>query len=205
MVNLLGEKRPTAAPIELDRELPPPLRAALPARLHDVQRWWTGLPADASTARRARTPALEPDLEEESSLPALDAALMALAERRAELLSRRPSRGSPRRSSRALQAASPRSPVAPVAESGRSTIGRLLVCEMDMSIGGGEAEAASRGLLDLDDRPPWDLWLVAWGRTHGSRPEEPLVALVAWIPPEWQALAQAGIEACPTRSLCWAG
>lgn len=184
MVNLLSTRRRRDLPLDLDRELSVDRRAVLPLRLRDVGRWWRALPVDLAADRRARTPALEPDLEEESSLAALDAALLALAVRRAERLAG--------------------GEAAPHAESVSGVgDGRLVVCEVDMSIGGGEAEAASRGLFDLDDRPPWDLWLLAWGRTHASRPDEPIAALLAWIPAEWEPLARAGIEACPSRCLYW--
>jgi hypothetical protein len=182
MVNLIGSDRAPA--FDLAHDLPPHVASVLPARLREVRSWWAALSPDAPISRRARTPLLEPDLEEESSLAALEAALIALAERRSGLLSRARSDAGA-----AGTAAVP---------------GRLLVCELDMSIGGGEAEAASRALFDVDDRPPWDLWLVVWGRTHASRPEEPISGLIAWIPEDWLSLAQAGIDACPSRCLYWA-
>ncbi len=188
MVNLLSTRRRRDLPLDLDRELSADRRAVLPLRLRDVRRWWRALPVDLAADRRARTPALEPDLEEESSLAALDAALLGLAERRAERLA---------------ECLAPREAAAHAESVSGVGDGRLIVCEVDMSIGGGEAQAASRGLFDVDDRPPWDLWLLAWGRTYASRPDEPIAALLAWIPAEWEPLARAGIEACPARCLYW--
>lgn len=179
MVNLLGTADREPNPGNVLKGLPPRLSAALPERLREVRSWWVALDPDLSVARRARTPRLEPDLEEESSLAGLEAAMLALAERRS---------------------ATP--PVVPRAAA--LPRGRLLVCEIDMSIGGGEAESASEGLFDVDDRPPWDLWVGAFGRTRPSQPDAPINVLLAWMPEVWRDLAQAGIDACPTRGLYWA-
>lgn len=184
MVNLLGSAARGRRRVDLDAALSPDRHAALAERLPVVKRWWSTLDPRRSPADRARTPSLEPRLEEESSLAALEAAIAELAAGRARLL--------------AASATRPRS-----APSGLPD-GRLLVCEIDMSIGGGEAEAASRSFFDVDDRPPWDLWLVAWGRTRRTRPDEPIACLLAFVPAEWEAIAGAGIEACPTGGLYWA-
>ncbi len=182
-MNLLGSARRRLRHADLEGELTPDRRAELAKRLEDARGWWARLPTELPIARRARTPSLEPRLEEEQTLAALDAALLVLAESRARLCESE--RGD--------------DPTDPT----RLPTGRLLVCEFDMSIGGGEAEVASRSLFDVDDRPPWDLWLVAWGRTRASRPDEPLACLLAWIPDEWRGHAQAGIAANPTQALYW--
>ena len=184
MVNLLGPTRRRSRHTDLERELTSDRRLRLDERLADVRRWWARLPADLPIDRRARTRALEPRLEDEPPLAALDAALLVLAQKRASLCAAPPDTGPP----------DPRP----------APGGRLLVCEFDLSSGGGESQVASRSLFDLDDRPPWDLWLVAWGRTRASRPDEPLTCLLAWIPDEWSEHAEAGIAANPTGMLYWA-
>jgi len=184
VVNLLGSDRHRPSWIDLAHELTADRRALLATRLDGVHRWWACLPPAPGPDRRARTAALEPRIEDESTLAELEAALHSLAERRDRLCEARfGARSSPS--------------IAPPS-------GRLLVCEFDMSIGGGEAEVASRSLFDVDDRPPWDLWLVAWGRTRTSHPDEPITCLLAWIPDEWFPRAEAGIAANPTRALYWA-
>lgn len=183
MVNLLGSARRRPTRVDLARELTADRRALLATRLDGVRCWWACLPIEPTPERRARTAALEPRIEDEPTLAELEAALHLLADRRDRLWARR----SVDRSTRRIDAPS----------------GRLLVCEFDMSIGGGEAEVASRSLFDVDDRPPWDLWLLAWGRTRRSQPDEPIPCLLAWIPDEWVERAEAGIAANPTRALYW--
>jgi hypothetical protein len=183
VVNLLGPTRRRPRHTDLESELTSDRRLRLDERLADVRRWWTRLPADLPIDRRARTRSLEPRLEDEPTLAALDAALLVLAQKRARLCD------------------SP--PVAGPSDRRPAPTGRLLVCEFDLSLGGGESEVASRSLFDLDDRPPWDLWLVVWGRTRANRPDEPLTCLLAWIPDEWWGHAEAGIAANPTRMLYW--
>lgn len=183
VVNLIGSARAAARRAPLASALSGDGQATLEARLRDVRRWWRQLDADRPVAERARTAALEPALEEETTPAALEAVLHRLAERRVERLDRAVYRSTP---------------ADPLPE------GRLLVCALDMSIGDGGAEAASRSLVDADDRPPWDLWLVAFARTRPARPDEPITCLVAWIPAEWLSLAQAAIDACPSGALEWA-
>jgi hypothetical protein len=184
VVNLIGREHAGPPRPSLAGALDPDRRAALDVRLADARRWWARLDATRPVAGCARTPALEPALEEDAHLAALDAALVWLADRRARALAALPADGD--------GAASP------------EVRGRLVVCEIDGSIGGGEAEAASRGLFDVDDRPPWDLWLVAYGRTRSTQPDDPIRCLVAWLPEPWWALADAAIAACPTRCVYWA-
>jgi len=176
MVNVLGRRPPPAS----STSIPPHLADLLEQRLEETRAWCATRLDSAPISSRLRTPGLAPDLEEESALPALEEALTLLA------ASRR----------RALDADTG-------SRARAQETGRLLICELDMSIGSGEAEAASEGFFDVDDRPPWDLWLVCFGRTRPARPEEPIACLVAWVPESLYAQAEAGRRASSAGSLHW--
>ncbi len=170
MVNLLGRDRQQSQPFTLDERTSGLLEERLEVALRFVER------ADRSRpiAQRYRTPALEPDLEDEPSLAGIEAALHALAERRAVFLEQR------------------ERDAAPAADGGQGaaeTKIRMVAVEIEASIGDGRAEAASRGFFDIDDRPPWDLWLVALGATHPSQPDEPRIYLIALVPEECVGVA----------------
>lgn len=176
MVNLLSETRG-------DRSGSRPLTKAdlvlLAERLEGVRRWVASRPESRPVAAQLRSSALTPDLEDDLSLASLEAALHELALRR-----------------NAAQATRTE-PTSALAG------GRLLVCELEMSIGDGLSEAASLGFFDVDDRPPWDLWLTGHGRGRRDQREEPLACLLAWVPDTLVCHAQAGIDANRCRSLYW--
>jgi hypothetical protein len=78
--------------------------------------------------------------------------------------------------------------------------GRLLTYEPELNIYDGAAENASRGFFDVDNMPPWDLWLV-YVIEQGPQPH---TYLLAWVPPECLELATAGIEVNPEQCIRWA-
>jgi len=177
MVNLLRSSRGDEPPQPL---LTAQTLALLGTRLDDARRWYAGRSLQhRPVAERQRSPELRPALEEEISLPALELILHELAERRASDLETSP---------------------APLAD---PQPGRLLVCEINMSISSGESEARSQGFFDVDDRPPWDGWLVAFGRTRPSQPDEPIECLICWAPEELAPLATEGIRANPCACIGW--
>ncbi len=180
MINLLPPEPPAAAPSS--DPLSPAARAALARRLGDVRRCWARSPARRCVADRLRTTELAPDLEDGPSLAALEEAVHELAERRAELLEP------------VVEAAAV--PEAP---------GRLLVCEFNMSIADGRSEAGSEGFFDLEDRPPWDTWLVCFGKVRPQQPDQPIECLISWVPEELVALACAGIDANRCGCIYWVG
>ena len=69
------------------------------------------------------------------------------------------------------------------------------------SLATGEAEIASRGYYDVDDRPPIASWIAVLAPAAGPSRDEDDIAIVAWIPPEDVARARAGCRACPTGAL----
>lgn len=62
----------------------------------------------------------------------------------------------------------------------------------------GAAEAESAGFLDMHNAPPWDTWVAL---IEDSREKVPF--LVAWVPPAFIALANAGIEVNPEECVQW--
>jgi hypothetical protein len=69
------------------------------------------------------------------------------------------------------------------------------------SLGGGEAEVASRGFFDVFDRPPLGLWVDVIARPKPSVEGAFEVALLCWIPPDAAERARAGLAHCPTGGL----
>jgi len=68
----------------------------------------------------------------------------------------------------------------------------------------GEAEVASRGYFDAEDRPP----LACWLGLLGASADPPSVLgdheslwIIAWVPPHQVARARAGCRACPNGGL----
>ena len=69
------------------------------------------------------------------------------------------------------------------------------------SLATGEAEIASRGYYDVEDRPPLASWITLLGSAAGPSRECDDIAIVAWIPPADLARARAGSRACPNGAL----
>jgi hypothetical protein len=70
--------------------------------------------------------------------------------------------------------------------------GRLLIYVPEENLADGAAKYASRGFFDVDNVPPWDLWVVFAGGT-----------LLSWVPPELIQLAQSGIDVNPEGCIAW--
>jgi hypothetical protein len=178
MVNLLDRSSAGEAP---EPSLSDAQLELLAQRRGDAARWCSIQAAGGQPLAHAlRTPALEPDLEESASLPALEAALAVLTERRAELID-----------------------VTAPGGMNVAVAGRLLLCEFNMSIGSGESEVESRGFFDVMDRPPWDTWLVAFGRTHRSQPDQPIECVLSWVPEIAVETVDAGVSANRCGCLRW--
>ena len=71
--------------------------------------------------------------------------------------------------------------------------GRLLLCEPLENVADGASEAGSYGFFDVNDIPPWDIWVEFSGNT-----------LVSWVPEEFIGAAQNGIDANPVDCIHWA-
>jgi len=146
----------------------------LSRRIQDVQACVAARPSEL------RSPELRPSLHEFPAGADLQAATATLCSQRRTLLS-----GSIRLSAH---------------ESG----GRLLVCAYNLSLCSGESEHESAGFFDIDDRPPWNLWLVA-GLVEASvvGTAEPTEILLAWVPRALVPRAQSGIAVNPYDCVFW--
>lgn len=75
--------------------------------------------------------------------------------------------------------------------------GRLLLYRPDDNLADGAAEVATYGFFDSNNVPPWDTWVAYVYEATGDN------YLVSWIPSQFVALAEAGIQANPERCVCW--
>lgn len=71
--------------------------------------------------------------------------------------------------------------------------GRLLLYAPSENLACGAAEASSNGFFDLNNVPPWDIWVDF---SEGT--------LVSWVPPALLDVAQMGIYVNPEACIRWA-
>ncbi|HZR27583.1 MAG TPA: hypothetical protein VFA71_02285 [Terriglobales bacterium] len=71
--------------------------------------------------------------------------------------------------------------------------GRLLLYFPNENLADGAAQYSSNGFFDVDNVPPWDLWVHYSDST-----------LVSWVPPELVTLAQSGIDVNLEACIRWA-
>jgi hypothetical protein len=77
--------------------------------------------------------------------------------------------------------------------------GRVLICEINLSISSGESEAETSGFFDGRDRPAWDTWI--W--TVPSTTDSGEATLLSWVPNSLAALVNRGIEVNPYECIFW--
>jgi hypothetical protein len=87
--------------------------------------------------------------------------------------------------------------------------GRLVAYFPSNNMACGASETESKGFFDVNNIPPYDTWVWIvrsvrhWeqaGRTTGEREAN---YLVAWVPPDFIALADAGIGVNPEGCIVW--
>jgi hypothetical protein len=71
--------------------------------------------------------------------------------------------------------------------------GRLLLYTPSENLACGAAEASSNGFFNVNNVPPWDIWVEFSERT-----------LVSWVPPALVDVAQMGIYVNPEECIRWA-
>lgn len=71
--------------------------------------------------------------------------------------------------------------------------GRLLLYTPSENLACGAAEASSNGFFDVNNVPPWDIWVDF---SEGT--------LVSWVPPALLDVAQMGIYVNPEACIRWA-
>jgi hypothetical protein len=77
--------------------------------------------------------------------------------------------------------------------------GRLLSFAPDETLSDGAAEAVSQGFFNVENEPPWDLWLgyvVELGERRWGY-------VVCWIPPTFVQAAADGIDVNPEVCIDW--
>jgi len=87
----------------------------------------------------------------------------------------------------------------PVTPMGDLQGGRLLVYFPDLDLCDGAAEVESRGFFDVNNAPPWDTWVAFVHYPDDSERS----FLVAWAPPAFVQLANAGIQVNPEECVKW--
>ena len=75
--------------------------------------------------------------------------------------------------------------------------GRLLGWSPDETVLDGASEGATDGFFNVEDEPPWDLWLGYVVETGGRE------YLVCWIPSSLVETAQIGIDVNPVACVDW--
>lgn len=87
--------------------------------------------------------------------------------------------------------------------------GRLLACFPSDTLADGMTETVSKGFFDVNDIPPYDTWVwivrnvrrcESAGHTTSGREAN---YLVAWVPPDFIALADTGISVNPGNCIMW--
>ena len=71
--------------------------------------------------------------------------------------------------------------------------GRLLQYAPDENLCDGAAQYSSKGFFDVDNIPPWDIWICFI---------EPY--LISWVPPRLLDLASIGVDVNPEQCILWA-
>ena len=87
--------------------------------------------------------------------------------------------------------------------------GRLLAYFPDDNLADGYAAEVSKRYFDDDNIPPYDTWV--WmaedvetiARSDGNRELRTTKFLVAWVPPAFLELANAGIQGNPEQCIAW--
>jgi hypothetical protein len=92
-----------------------------------------------------------------------------------------------------------------LASSSRPPNGELICYWPGRSLSTGEADVASRGFFDVLDRPPIGFWIEAVARPTDSTRVKFEIAIIAWIPAEDVARADAGRRACKSGALAMLG
>jgi hypothetical protein len=87
--------------------------------------------------------------------------------------------------------------------------GRLVAYFPSDNLADGWAETQSKGFFDVDNIPPYDTWVWMVRNVTRREYEDHTTGeieanyLVAWVPPDFIELAEAGIEANPEGCIMW--
>jgi len=82
--------------------------------------------------------------------------------------------------------------------------GRLLLFDNDHTTFMQACWAASHGLIDLHDVPPWDAWVFHFEDLQLRGSDSPATVLASWIPQRYVPLADAAVDESVEWCLQWA-
>jgi len=83
--------------------------------------------------------------------------------------------------------------ISPKKDAGNAVGGRLLLYNPSENLACGAAQVSSNGFFDVNNVPPWDVWVDFSEET-----------LVSWVPPLLVEVAQMGIDVNPEECVRWA-
>jgi hypothetical protein len=78
--------------------------------------------------------------------------------------------------------------------------GRLIAYRPDFNFACGMSEVETKGYFDVNNTPPWDTWVALLDAPNAKHWES---SLIAWVPPPFVPLAQAGINVIPEQCVLW--
>lgn len=81
--------------------------------------------------------------------------------------------------------------------------GRLLVYFPNNDLACGAAEQETAGFFDINNVPPWDTWVDFCHDETINVDSFDTEYLIAWVPPDFVSLANAGIEVNPEQCILW--
>ena len=80
--------------------------------------------------------------------------------------------------------------------------GRLLIYFPNSDLACGAAEQETAGFFDINNVPPWDIWVAYLHDKYNSESFD-TEYLVSWVPPEFVSLANEGIDVNPEQCIMW--
>jgi hypothetical protein len=83
----------------------------------------------------------------------------------------------------------------------RPDMGRLLIYFPDANLSDSAAEVASQDFFDMYNAPPWGTWVAYFEDLNQASSLSSY--LLAWVPKELIAVANAGIEVNPEQCVMW--
>ena len=78
--------------------------------------------------------------------------------------------------------------------------GRLIAYGPDLNLACGMSEVETNGYFDVNNTPPWDTWVALVDAPNAKHWES---SLIAWVPPLFVPLVQAGINVIPEACVLW--
>ena len=78
--------------------------------------------------------------------------------------------------------------------------GCLIAYSPDSNLACGMSEVETKGYFDVNNTPPWDTWVALLDAPNVRHWES---SLIAWDPPAFVPLVQAGINVIPEQCVLW--